>query len=148
MLVRIMLAATLLLAPMPGIAQNSGPGWISDPGTGCRVTNAHPQPNERITWSGGCKNGFAQGQGVLLWFENNRPAERYEGELRGGQMNGHGVLTTGDGGRYDGAFRDGKADGFGQWTTARGSFSGAWTNGCFNDGSRRAWVGGDAASCP
>ncbi|MGA3399613.1 MAG: hypothetical protein ABSC95_10365 [Acetobacteraceae bacterium] len=110
--------------------------------------NAHPQPTESITWSGGCVNGVAQGRGVLQWFENGRPSEHYEGELRGGQMNGHGILTPGNGGRYEGEFRDGKANGFGQWTTARGSFSGLWTNGCFNDGTRRAWVGTDASACP
>ena len=148
MLVRSMLAASLLLVPMAGIAQNPQTGWIADPRTGCRVMNAHPQPNETITWSGGCGNGIAQGQGVLQWFENGHPAERYEGELRGGQMNGHGILTPGNGGRYEGDFRDGKANGFGQWTSARGSFSGLWTNGCFNDGTRRAWVGGNSSDCP
>ena len=121
---------------------------MADRRTGCRVANAHPQPNESVTWSGGCESGIAVGQGVLQWFESGQPAERYEGELRAGEMNGHGILTTENGGRYEGDFRDGMANGFGQWTTSRGSYSGVWTNGCFHDGTKRAWVGGDPSSCP
>jgi hypothetical protein len=145
---RIMTAMILLLLPIACLAQNVGPGWTSDPATGCRVINAHPQPNESMTWSGDCHNGFAQGQGVLRWFENGQPGERYEGELKNGQMDGHGTLSPGDGGRYEGEFRDGMANGLGQWSTARGSFSGVWKNGCFKDGNRRAWVGADPSSCP
>jgi hypothetical protein len=148
MLARMMFVTMLVLAAMSGIGWSAESGWISDPRTGCRVTNANPQPNEAITWSGGCENGFAKGQGVLQWFENGRPAERYEGELRNGQMDGHGILNTGDGGRYEGDFRDGRANGFGEWTTSHGSISGVWTNGCFKDGDKRAWVGTDPSSCP
>jgi hypothetical protein len=148
MLARTMFATMLWFAPLPAVAQGAAPDWTADPRSGCRVANPHPQPNESITWSGGCQNGFAQGQGVLQWFENGGPAERYEGELRGGQMNGHGILATPNGGRYEGEFRDGMANGFGQWTGASGSFSGVWTNGCFKEGNRRAWVGGDPSLCP
>ena len=143
MLVRAMLLVFLL--PLAAVAQGTA---TSDPRTGCRVVNAHPQPNESIAWSGGCVNGFAQGHGILQWFENSRPTERYEGDMRAGQMDGQGVLNTGNGGRYEGTFHDGVADGTGTWTTARGSFSGTWKKGCFNDGTRRAWVGTDPASCP
>jgi hypothetical protein len=148
MLVRTIVATILLLPPMRAVAQSIAQDWISDPQTGCRVVNPNPQPNESITWSGGCQNGFAQGLGVLQWFENGQPAERYNGELRGGQMNGHGILNTGNGGRYEGEFRDGKANGLGTWTEAGGSFSGIWTNGCFKDGNRRAYVGTDPSLCP
>jgi hypothetical protein len=144
---RTLLVTTLLLAAIGGGARSADTASIADPHTGCRVVNANPRPNESIAWSGGCENGFAQGPGVLRWFENGRPGERYDGEMRDGQMDGHGVLNTGDGGRYEGEFRDGKAHGFGTWTTTNGSFSGTWTDGCFNDGNRRAWVGANASSC-
>lgn len=147
MLARVKIALMLSLAPLSGIAQVSEPGSIADQRTGCKVLNAHPQPSESITWSGGCENGFAQGPGILQWFENGQAAERYVGDMRGGQMDGHGILNTGNGGRYEGEFRDGAANGFGQWTTANGTFSGEWKNGCLTDGNRRAWVGGDSSSC-
>ncbi len=148
MLARTLFATIFVTAALPGFARGAEPAWIADPRTGCKVVNANPQPNESIAWSGGCDNSFAQGPGVLQWFENGRPAERYEGEMRAGQMEGRGTLNTGDGGHYEGEFRAGKADGVGQWTTAHGSFNGVWKNGCFNDGSRRAWVGADASACP
>ena len=97
------LAMTVFLASLPSAVRGAEAGSISDPCTGCRVMNANPKRNEAITWSGGCENGLAQGQGILQWYENDRPAERYEGELHGGQINGHGVLTTEDGGRYEGS---------------------------------------------
>ena len=148
MLIRTIFAAALMLAPVHAMAQGIAPDWTSDPRSGCRVANPNPQPNESITWSGGCRNGFAQGRGVLQWFENGQPAEHYEGEMDGGRMNGNGVLNTSDGGRYDGEFRDGKANGSGTWTAPGGSFSGIWTNGCLKDGNRRAYVGADPSACP
>src|SRR5438552_2455362 len=72
-------------------------GWLADPRTGCRVWNPYPEPNETITWSGQCQNGFAQGHGVLQWFQDNRPSGRSEGEWRDGKRNGHGVSTWVDG---------------------------------------------------
>jgi hypothetical protein len=143
-----MLTMSLLLTPMMVVAQPSERGWTADARTGCRVVNPHPQPDETVTWSGACKNGFAEGQGLLQWFQSKRPFERYEGEMLGGQMDGHGTLITGNGGRYVGGFHNGKADGFGEWTSARGNASGLWTNGCFNSGGVRAWVGGDSSACP
>ena len=91
MLVRAMLIVCLL--PLAAVAQGTA---TSDPRTGCRVVNAHPQPNESIAWSGGCVNGFAQGHGILQWFENSRPTERYEGDMRAGQMDGQDALFHAD----------------------------------------------------
>lgn len=145
---RILIATFVLLIPLAGVAQTQESGWISDARTGCRVSNPHPQPNEAISWSGGCTSGLAEGQGVLQWFESGHPAERYEGEMHGGQMSGHGILRTDNGGRYEGDFRDGVANGFGEWTSSGSSFSGTWTNGCFHEGTKRAWVGGDPSLCP
>ena len=41
--------------------------WIAD-SHGCKVANTFPRPGETITWSGKCKEGFADGDGVLQWF--------------------------------------------------------------------------------
>lgn len=144
--VHTIVAAGLLLTPIAAFAQ--GAGWIADARTGCNVANANPQPDESVTWSGGCVNGVAQGHGVLQWYENKRPAERYEGDMRGGDMSGNGVLVSGDGGHFEGTFRNGKADGLGTWTSPRETLTGTWVNGCFNDGKKRAAVGVDPRSCP
>ena len=43
--------------------------------------------------------------------------------------------------RYDGAFLNGKPNGNGALTNASGTFNGTWSDGCFNDGKRRAAFG-------
>lgn len=32
---------------------------------GCRIVNPSPQPHESTSWSGGCRDGYADGDGVL-----------------------------------------------------------------------------------
>lgn len=41
---------------------------------GCRVNNPSPKPNESVTWTGPCRNGLADGHGMLAWFENGKPS--------------------------------------------------------------------------
>src|SRR5437762_8118023 len=66
----IALAALALAALAPTMGQGAEPGWTADPQTGCRVWNGAPQPNETISWSGRCRNGLAQGPGVVQWLED------------------------------------------------------------------------------
>jgi hypothetical protein len=147
MLARSLVAAALVLAALPVAAQTRQPGWIADTRTGCRVWNATPKPNQTVSWSGGCQNKIAQGRGVLQWYVNNRPTDRYNGELVAGKLDGLGSYVSADGFRYEGEWRDGIANGTGELTTKSGTFKGTWTKGCFRDGARRAWVGVAAASC-
>lgn len=145
--VRSLIAAALVAAAAPAVAQKAQPGWIVDARTGCQVWNATPKPNQTVTWSGGCQSRLAQGRGVLQWYVNNRPADRYTGELVAGKLDGLGIYVSADGFRYEGEWREGIANGAGELTTKTGTFKGEWTDGCFRDGTRRAWVGVAAASC-
>jgi MORN repeat len=144
-------------------------GWITDMSVGCKVWNPNPQPNESLHWSGACANGLAQGRGAAQWFRNNLPFEtdegewragrqagygtqvwpsgRYDGDLVDGEPHGQGVMIA-QGTRYEGEFRNGRPNGAGTLTDGRGSFSGAWTNGCFRDGSRKASFGVPQSACP
>ncbi|HZL59839.1 MAG TPA: hypothetical protein VFC38_09065 [Stellaceae bacterium] len=121
-------------------AQTPAGAWDVDPKTGCKVWSQYPDPaGESITWSGGCANGLAQGQGVLQWFVAGKPYARYEGGYRGGKMDGQGILRWVDGTRFDGAWQDDKPNGAGTKTTPSGQvYSGNWTNGCFKQGNRMA----------
>ena len=97
-------AAALLLASQ-AMGQNSNPsppGWITASNQPCKVWNPEPQPNESVTWSGPCKDGFASGKGVLLWTENGKPDVKFDGNYKNGKRNGHGVLITPDGQRVEG----------------------------------------------
>jgi hypothetical protein len=146
---RGILAAALLLAALPAGAQTAParqPGWIAD-ARGCQVWNPTPKANQTVTWSGPCQNKLAQGRGVLQWYVNNRPTDRYDGELVAGKLDGRGTYVSADGFRFEGEWRDGKANGDGELTTKTGAFNGTWRDGCFREGNRRAWVGVAASTC-
>lgn len=40
---------------------------------GCRLNNPSPKPNETATWSGACRDGYADGHGTLAWFRDGKP---------------------------------------------------------------------------
>jgi hypothetical protein len=127
------------------------PGWIQAEGTGCKLWNLCPAHGETVTWSGACVNGFAEGLGVQQWFLDGNPADRHEGNMRSGKLNGFGVSTLpngdryegewrdsswhgrgiyvhSDGDRYDGEWRNGQANGRGVTTSARDRYDGEWRN--------------------
>jgi hypothetical protein len=157
----------VLLAGAPAAALASS--WIADAKTGCKVWNPHPSPGEKAMWTGPCKDGFADGKGVLDWLRAGSQYERDEGEWRGGRQvgegkqtwsggqykgqlsdslpHGTGVLIFGEA-RYDGAFLNGRPNGRGALTNKAGTFEGTWTDGCFNDGRRRTAIGVPVDSCP
>jgi MORN repeat len=165
---RYVIAAGVLLASATSAPAQAG-SWITDASAGCQVWNPHPQPNESVHWSGACANGFAEGRGAAQWFHSNLPFEsdegewragrqagygtqvwpsgRYDGELVDGEPHGRGVMIV-QGTRYEGDFRNGRPNGAGTLTNGSGSFRGAWANGCFHDGNRRASFGVPLSACP
>jgi hypothetical protein len=164
-IVAALLAAVFFAFPGAGFAGD----WIADTKTGCKVWNPHPTAGETAAWTGACKDGFADGKGVLSWVRGGQSYERDEGEWHAGRQagdgaqswpggqykgqlfeslpHGTGVLILGEA-RYDGSFLNGKPDGTGVLTNASGTFGGLWRDGCFNDGKRRAAIGVSTGSCP
>ena len=104
----IAIAAIVFASQAVAQPQKPKPDWITTTNQPCKVWNPEPQPDESVTWSGECKDGFATGKGVLRWTENGKPEEEFDGEMRNGKANGHGVLTTPDGGRMEGVWVDGE----------------------------------------
>jgi hypothetical protein len=103
--------------------------WIAD-ARGCKVANPFPRAGETITWSGECKNGFAHGEGVLQWFLNGKPDDRYEGNLLMGWAQGKGVLIKPDGAKYAGDWKDSMQHGSGRLEWPDGSwYDGDWKAG-------------------
>jgi hypothetical protein len=99
----------LIFAAFVATAQASDPappGWITAKNKSCKIWNPQPQPNESVTWSGACKNGFASGKGVLKWTENGKPDAEFDGEYANGKRNGSGVLIAPDGTRAEGMWSD------------------------------------------
>jgi hypothetical protein len=96
----IIAIAVIVLVPFRAIAQpeeSTPPGWITATNQPCKIWNPEPQPNESVTWSGPCKDGFASGKGVLRWTEGGKPDVEFDGEYAGGKRNGPGVVVTPDG---------------------------------------------------
>ena len=131
-----------------------GPNWIVAENQPCQVYDGQPEPGERVTWSGGCVDGKASGDGravwrgaygkyvyegefregkhhghgAIIWPSGSRfEGDRFEGEFRDGRMHGHVILIWGDGRRYEGELRDGTLNGYGTYTFANGNrYEGTW----------------------
>lgn len=120
--------------------------WITD-SHGCKVWDSKPAPNESVTWTGGCTDGYASGKGKLTWFVAGRPSGTYEGEMQGGHYEGQGTQIWSTGSRYDGAWRNDRADGYGTYRSVDGDVcTGIWVNGCMQGGGCRHSIG--VPTCP
>jgi len=133
----------------PPAARTTGAptGWVADIKTGCKIWDPTPDPDETMTWSGECADGMAEGNGILQFFIGDKPAARYEGDMRNGRADGHGINVEPDGGRYEGQWRNNAADGFGTYTRDGKRYEGTWSNGCLKQGADEIAVGVTRESC-
>jgi hypothetical protein len=124
-------ASLIVLAGWLGTAaaQEERSNYIQDQ-NGCKVVNPNPRAEESITWTGGCKDGWTEGTGVLQWYQSGIADEKYEGEMRRGYAEGKGTQTMVDGGRYEGEFKQSRQHGEGTYYAPDGSiYSGGWKDG-------------------
>jgi hypothetical protein len=111
---------------------NGEDGWIADQ-NGCKIANPSPKAGETVSWSGACTDGFAQGEGVVQWYEDAKPGATYKGALARGAASGQGKLTMPDGATYEGGWLDGKQDGNGKYSAPGGArYEGEWKDGMPN----------------
>ncbi|MEO8630302.1 MAG: hypothetical protein ABI612_19720 [Betaproteobacteria bacterium] len=104
-------------------------GYIGDQ-NGCKIANPNPRPNETVSWSGECRNGFGQDGGVMEWMIDKQPGPRYEGALDRGELSGTGKLTMPDGTTYQGGWSNGKQNGVGKLALPGGdAYEGEWKDG-------------------
>lgn len=113
-------------APTP-LAAPGQPGW-SPAGNACFVWNQNPNQGETVTWSGACENQRVTGKGALVWQEGTTQ-QRYDGEMRDGKLNGHGIYSFSNGDRYEGDFRDDEFDGTGTLLAGGDRYDGGWRAG-------------------
>ncbi|MCA1857322.1 energy transducer TonB [Massilia oculi] len=120
----------------------------------CRIAPVEPAPTRvGVSWNGACKDGYAEGQGVLEWYgagdrgkrrlEANLvrgevsgagklayPGGSYLGSFRRGVPHGAGYFEYRDGAQYEGGVTDGQPDGSGTRISADGSlYEGEWKAG-------------------
>src|SRR5829696_3679768 len=127
------LFAILTPSAMPALAQD---GHVTDRRTGCRVWLPLVEADVSYQWTGACKNGLADGRGVLILTspasDKDREARR-EGEWRDGRQTGRGLIVTTQGSRIEGTWQAGRQNGRGLVVIADGTrFDGtivddAWT---------------------
>jgi hypothetical protein len=125
--------------------------WLTDESGTCKVWNPCPQRDETVNWTGGCRDGVADGRGILRFRQHGADISgRYEGDVRDGRYHGHGsYISPGysyvgewrnfrEHGRgravypgsrvYEGEFRDGRWHGWGAYQGFAGSrYEGEWT---------------------
>lgn len=98
--------------------------WAHVEGSVCAVwSDEEMGPDEKVTWSGACRNGKADGRGTLTWTKGSKPHGTYEGFMQAGRFNGPGTITVvvDDGtNELTGTFKDGDLLGRGVFKDATG----------------------------
>jgi hypothetical protein len=149
-------------------------GWAETERPNCQVWDPYPQRDETATWTGPCRSGKADGNGLLTWQYTDRTGNagtdtysgtlvagrrtgygttvssggiRYDGMFQTGQRNGHGVFTS-PYGRYDGEWKDDKPNGFGSFVEKSGAkYEGQWHEGCLDRDGDVIGIGHDTDEC-
>jgi hypothetical protein len=127
-------------APSP-TARPGQDGWMKTD-SGCLLWAQDVQGDETASWEGDCTSGLAEGAGTEI-FRAGGKETRYEGPMRNGKRDGHGVATWANGVRYVGNFRDGKFSGHGVKTWGGGGrYDGDFRDGNFSGYGVESWANG------
>jgi len=121
--------------------------WLMDTEAGCRMWDWHPNPDDKATWSGGCKDGLKDGQGVVQWSEDGLPIDRFEGVYRQGKREGLGRYAWNDKNRFEGQFANDVPNGYGTVKLEGETFAGDWRDGCLSERGRVVAIGVPRVSC-
>ncbi|MDD5360782.1 MAG: hypothetical protein PHN88_01515 [Ignavibacteria bacterium] len=87
--------------------------YIKDSKTGCMIWSYEYSLGAGISWTGDCKNNYAEGNGTLLCYEDGKLAAEYTGQMKGGKFNGKGKYSIFGLGVMEGDFTDGLLNGKG-----------------------------------
>jgi hypothetical protein len=124
-------AALLSLLPLAAAHGANTPEPLGE--KGCRIADIVPRPQgDAVSWSGACKDGYADGKGVLGWRISGEGKRKLDATLVRGEISGEATLTY-EGGQYIGSFRQGMPHGSGYFAYAK---SGDQYEGSVVDGVR------------
>ncbi|MFG6432666.1 MORN repeat-containing protein [Roseateles sp. LYH14W] len=137
-----LLKALCALSTLTPLASPADVQWLAD-AQGCKLENPRPLPLQSVTWSGACRDGFAEGTGRKQTRVDGVTISTYDGEMKTGRLAGQGVLTMPYGQRYDGSFVDGRYEGAGLLTFPRGTvYRGEFVAGRAEGACSIAWPDG------
>lgn len=109
-----MRSIVFLLLVLAGLEVYSQTGkFIADSKSGCLIWSEEYSPKDRVQWSGGCNGGYANGQGVLNWYEEEKLAATYTGQMVKGKITGTGKFVISDFATFQGNFLNGALNGKG-----------------------------------
>jgi len=77
----------------------------------CRVADPTPKLEKKVSWSGACKDGYADGTGILQWIVKDESGDRYEGPLVKGKPEGAGTYFYVNHSNFKGTFLGGRRQG-------------------------------------
>lgn len=86
--------------------------WSTTNNQNCKIWNEAPQAQESVTWSGDCKDGYAEGPGISTWtYMLNGKAKKstYNGQYKSGKEVGEGTRTFTNADGTEQQFSDGAA---------------------------------------
>ena len=120
--------------------------WLAvDQRQGCRALDVNFDDGDTVSWTGDCRNGFAEGAGTLTFANDGSVVETITANLRRGIVqDGHVVVAWSDGSKYDGDESSGHMNGTGVFTSAKGDrLQGQWTSDVLGGRVQIAWANGD-----
>jgi hypothetical protein len=85
--------------------------------------------NSNFTWVGECSDGYAQGDGIIYYLDNqgNRIGDRFEGHLWNGKKTGFGKMFYSSGRiLYQGNWANNQKNGYGTMYYDEGRYEGNW----------------------
>jgi len=128
---KIFLTAIILLSFYGSIFSQPKIGdYFKDEKSGCLIWKDDTNPDITISWSGKCKDNYAEGEGTLTWYEKGNTIAVYNGSVKKGVLNGFGKFTYNGWGTMEGNFVDGAIQGEGKIEYASGKrISGSFING-------------------
>lgn len=112
--------------------------WV-DCGKGCQLLDPYYCNGVSFEWSGGSKNGKADGYGTAKKYVNGEYESTYVGEYHNGIRSGKGTFTHKDGSTKTGTFVNGQLVGYGKMESEDGSsYEGEFINyRCHGNGKMR-----------
>lgn len=124
------------IAPLICIAAllHSAPALAAEPqyfgAKDCQIRVIDTYTNYKAIWKGPCKDGFAEGQGLLIMKHEGKELSRYEGGMQRGLRQGPGYVSYASGDQFEGSFKDSRRDGKGVYLSADGDeIQGDWKDG-------------------
>lgn len=134
------LVVMVVMNALPAFGADAGQ-WIG--ARNCRAASLSSAVVDNVSWSGACKDGYAEGAGTLAWTEGGELPAHFEGTLVHGLAEGSGYLKTAALTQYEGGYHEGRREGTGvQLDLDGGRYDGSWRQGSYDGAGSKVYATG------